>query len=435
MSIDKETQDTASQAQALGRWLDQPGQEAPESLDDDVVEAMFALRPDLAPAAQVSVEDILSGVKAGPLGANNADDPESATGSHEGAEILHFPGADEGESEDPASEAGTSQEATGTRNRTALWAGGVSSVGVVLVAAATLLLVVMPDATPDLAEVAAAPTATETAAAPPLRPATPKKVELDKQIAEALEPKGKREPAASSLAKPQSQVADGQMEQRAARPAAEPAARQRFAPADPESRGARARDNQDDLARQLDLDELNEGYAIDQQPSPLGSPAIPELAGGLGTATEEVENAVAQADKEQSASRGLVPAEPVAPVVARPTDVVWRSKVDAATEEAVEEQLQAARELSVEGRHGAAAQLLSEAVQDPPALAHHLAAQAAEYYLQAGNAAAAARVAQAGLAYGKDHTPGRQYLWYLLGQAREAIGDSSGATEAWNEIQ
>jgi len=56
------------QAQALGAWLDAPvGTPPPQGLDPDALEAVYALRPDLAPAARVTVADILAEVRSGPL--------------------------------------------------------------------------------------------------------------------------------------------------------------------------------------------------------------------------------------------------------------------------------------------------------------------------------------------------------------------------------
>ena len=58
------------QAKALADWLDQnPGSSAPEGLDSDVLEAVYVLRPDLAPAPQVTLEAILEHVEEGPFAA------------------------------------------------------------------------------------------------------------------------------------------------------------------------------------------------------------------------------------------------------------------------------------------------------------------------------------------------------------------------------
>ena len=49
------------QAGSFGRWLDQtPGSPPPADVDPDVVEAIYALRPDLAPAPRLTADDILA---------------------------------------------------------------------------------------------------------------------------------------------------------------------------------------------------------------------------------------------------------------------------------------------------------------------------------------------------------------------------------------
>ncbi len=58
------------QAKALADWLAKnPGVEPPEGVDSDVIEAVYSLRPDLAPAPRVSIDDILGLVSTGPLAA------------------------------------------------------------------------------------------------------------------------------------------------------------------------------------------------------------------------------------------------------------------------------------------------------------------------------------------------------------------------------
>ncbi|NOY26262.1 MAG: hypothetical protein GXP62_10360, partial [Oligoflexia bacterium] len=53
---------------ALVHWLaENPGAAPPDDMDDDVVEAVFALRPDLAPPPRVALDDILGAVTAGPF--------------------------------------------------------------------------------------------------------------------------------------------------------------------------------------------------------------------------------------------------------------------------------------------------------------------------------------------------------------------------------
>ncbi len=56
------------EAEALARWLDDPqGTPVPDSIDAEVTEAIYALKPALAPAPQLSIEDILDCLLEGPL--------------------------------------------------------------------------------------------------------------------------------------------------------------------------------------------------------------------------------------------------------------------------------------------------------------------------------------------------------------------------------
>jgi tetratricopeptide (TPR) repeat protein len=57
------------QADLLARWLSEAGSDVsfPDALDSDAVEAVLALRPDLAPAPRVSIADVFDLIKKGPL--------------------------------------------------------------------------------------------------------------------------------------------------------------------------------------------------------------------------------------------------------------------------------------------------------------------------------------------------------------------------------
>ena len=67
------------QAQLLAHWLHQePGGAVPDELDEDVVEAVYALRPDLAPAPRLTIEQILEEVNEGPLALTGAARPDAA---------------------------------------------------------------------------------------------------------------------------------------------------------------------------------------------------------------------------------------------------------------------------------------------------------------------------------------------------------------------
>lgn len=56
------------QARELARWLDAGGRsEPPADVDSEALEAIYAMRPDLAPAPRVSADDILASITSGPL--------------------------------------------------------------------------------------------------------------------------------------------------------------------------------------------------------------------------------------------------------------------------------------------------------------------------------------------------------------------------------
>lgn len=67
MSHDEPTLPERRQAEVLARWLDGAVDGIPEELDEDVVEAVIALRPELAPPPALTPEDILAEVREGPL--------------------------------------------------------------------------------------------------------------------------------------------------------------------------------------------------------------------------------------------------------------------------------------------------------------------------------------------------------------------------------
>lgn len=110
-------------AQLLARWLDQAG-DPPEDLEPDVVEAMVALRPDLAPPPRVDLDEILASVREGPLAA----EPQG--------EVVPFPAPPE----DPprAEEAPRARVSWGRRARR--WGG----VGALVAVAATALFALRP---------------------------------------------------------------------------------------------------------------------------------------------------------------------------------------------------------------------------------------------------------------------------------------------------
>jgi hypothetical protein len=63
----------------LANWLDaHPGEAPPAGIEAEVVQAVYALRPDLAPAPRVSLDDILGGVRAGPFAPTDTASADAA---------------------------------------------------------------------------------------------------------------------------------------------------------------------------------------------------------------------------------------------------------------------------------------------------------------------------------------------------------------------
>lgn len=151
MSHDEPTLPERRQAEMLARWLDGATESIPEELDQDVVEAVIALRPELAPAPSLSAEDILAGVRTGPLAAS----PLSAS---------------EADAVPPAVAAPSPRPANSSRwmGWAAMGAGGLAAVaaaGLLFIATTTLNGPMAPGSVAQLEERATAP------AAAPMEPA------------------------------------------------------------------------------------------------------------------------------------------------------------------------------------------------------------------------------------------------------------------------
>lgn len=81
----------------LASWLDEASAGAsvdpPAELESDVVEAVLALRPDLAPAPRVTIDDILADLSEGPLARSDA---EKAAEAHAASALAAFLASDAG---------------------------------------------------------------------------------------------------------------------------------------------------------------------------------------------------------------------------------------------------------------------------------------------------------------------------------------------------
>ncbi len=125
------------QTDLLARWLASGARgEPPAGLDPDTVASVYALRPDLAPAPRLTVDDILDGITSGPFAAPEAD-------AEPGGEVVPFPV--------PASrptvlppKSKRAAEATRRSDRTRWIGGGLG----LLAAAAAALLTLSPSLAP-----------------------------------------------------------------------------------------------------------------------------------------------------------------------------------------------------------------------------------------------------------------------------------------------
>lgn len=120
------------QAATVARWLDAGGTlPPPEGLDPDVMEAILALRPDLAPPPRLSALDILADVRGGPLATLPPDN------------VVRFPTA---QPELEVAAAASTPPTDEPANRS-FWAllGGRAGIAGALAAAAALMIVVTND--------------------------------------------------------------------------------------------------------------------------------------------------------------------------------------------------------------------------------------------------------------------------------------------------
>jgi len=378
-------------SQALARWLDQPpGTEPPDDLDADVVEAIHAIRPDLAPAPRVSADEILGLVSAGPLAPSQ---------SEQGGDVVPFPRAPEPE--------GSADHATPDLpprwSSLARW-GGLSGVGIALAAAATLFMV-------------AVPTLNNPSAPPAQSEAMPAGDELRAAPAAAGDaaPTAADEPADE----PPAELAEEEAAPPPA-PAAEPpeAARRRPSPrpvAEPKAAAPPPSD----------------AYEMGGTPAPNDA-LIPELEETLDADDDAVADAEAPPAGRGEADDGASSADLAAlKAAAVPSDwsaTGWQGAVSSADRDRVLAFLAQAEEAASSGDAAQAADLAARAISPPDAAAHAAALAAFRYYLEAGDQAGAISAARRGLAY-RSPTPAWSKLAVALGDLLRANAPDEAA--AW----
>lgn len=245
------------QAQALARWLADGAQGAPpDGIDPDALAAVYALRPDLAPPPSLTINDLLDGLTDGPFADGAAPDDT----------VVPFPV--------PASrpQEADQDDVVAPRAATRPW-WRHPAAGVALALAATLLIVLRPDA-PD------APTARLDRPSDDLLPA-------------AEEPAGAAEDAPQTAAVPREDVVPDATPLSAPRvaqdrrPAAEEAAEQakaiRQALEEPTGDGTTAREI---VSRtRSDLEDVGPTPAAPPRPALQDAPgSIPEIGGANAAA-------------------------------------------------------------------------------------------------------------------------------------------------------
>lgn len=466
-----------TRAELLARWLEaEPGTGAPDDLDPDVVEAIYALRPDLAPPPSLTADDILASVTTGPL----AEGAEPV-----GGEVVPFPGAPESEVVRP--EPAVAPERTPWWRSANRWGG----LGVMAAIAATLILAVLPvleTAQEPAATAADAPAARQ---APAEEPAAPAVVEPEVATTGAKE-------SAPRAAKPLAKAAPRPMPAPApAAPTPTPEAAELDAVADlddadlagAEGFAAGARDERNVIRGREEAPEPKDTvYEMEERAAANAPDPIPELSsqqaksydlapasdaeqldreaaamapeeasGGLFSRRgdkkkEAAEPQAAPASPPPPAAQDVVQAappskqaaasEPVTPAreaitradaVPNDTSTRWRGTLDATTLQKIDVALGIA-DASVRAGDPASGAAALEPYIHPPAIAGQVVAdRAARLYLQAGRASAAVAVAQRGLALSTANTPERSALLVTYGDALLQQGDAAGAEAAWRD--
>lgn len=432
------------QAGSLGRWLERgPGTIPPEDIDSDVIEAVYALRPDLAPAPRLTADDILASVTRGPLADPTSTGASSDRGSF-GAEVVPFPigGAQQVRAlqgrapqvPEGASDDGARPVRSGRRNVLWMWVGGTGGLGMAMVAAATILLV----ATPVLRD-SARRSEVSGASAPQQGAADPLAAGQEAAGLEAAAPIAADPQTAADPARPMGgeAVADAELGSVTASPAGTAAPRAASpSPVLPSAGTVATRE----------VIEM-EGGALFREPS-LIPEATERLDLGDAVAVTEapaLEQAApaAQAPSEQSgvaSAKSDAKTEDLDELRARVTTkgssaTSWRKGVDADVLARMDAGIARAETLRAAGNPSAAGDALSAVVQPPARAGQYVATLAARDYLAAGDAQAAAGVAQRGLGLSSAGSPERTALQVAYGDALRAQGDTEGAADVYRQAR
>ena len=443
------------QAEALARWLAEPaGTAPPEGVDAEVLEAIYAMQPDRAPAPSLTADDILADL--GAFGSMDQDGP--------------LPPAILAEEEQPLA----ARQARLSANR-------VAGLGALLATAATLLIVARPVLQTDAPMLAAEPAMEEVASAAPVADPYVGGGDLseadEQELAQA--PVDAKQAIAAQLEDGDA-VADADLGavDRAVggAPSADFAAEQapRFEGEQliPEVAAAELA-TEGDLTEAAELDGLSNtggawaddavavldepededfsGYAMEEAEisrgnAPAATRAAPSVA---NTADKEVASSFGgrkAKPRQQKKAEAYAPAAAVEQVASEPVAVSrseavpsdlsttsWRASVDATSLARIDDALRIAQAEASAGDVGSAAESLVGLINPPSPAGQYLAGLTAGWYLQDGQLGAAANTAQRGLALGSENTPYRSQLLLIFGDVLNAQGDASGAQAAWSQ--
>lgn len=480
------------QAKSLAAWLEKPDRaRAPTDVDPEVLEAIYALNPELAPPPRVTADEILALVTEGPLA--------SAAGA-----VVEFPmGASVAAG---AQTQGDTLRTTPAANRPwyKVFAGG-GIIGA-LAAAAVVLLVLTPaldqadklTAAPGdgwlpnerTAPSSAAEEATSEAPPPPPAMGARQRSEPSPEVVGRNQKMEDKEPVASGL------VAEDSEDNPSDIPPLILPSPQTMPPSSPDRKaevmrqskqeasttelevtalegsgylstgegGAFADAYRDDGAILADPQAPTPATATPEEPAEIGVRSTPDFASGGSSYSappiEETEEesdygAVADLDDEfafeaQASSPTSKKSKPKADQDleskfdpadldllrsdAMPDDLGgWRSNVDQVTLARIEEVRSAAETHGREGRPAVAAETLMPIIASPLRAGQQAAIDAASYAWRAGDLRGALDLASRGMSLGSQNTPERSMLLRLRGDALRAMGDNDGAEGAYTE--
>ena len=446
---------TETQASLLAEWLEQPGTPPPVGLDPDVVQAAIALRPELAPAPSVSLDDILAGVTTGPFAADSsAAGPVGSEPQGRSAELpLDQASVDLEPANNPQIEGVAPVIDLAARRRRRIW-GGVG----LLAAAALVLVSVGPQFMNGSPEDALAPQAlpgaeeqmTRSPAPPPaadealkdLQAMSNDAVRPSEDLAQEISP-------SKAEAEPDTQNKSLLEQMGATRGQNEESAKRAPAPLAPSSSSSSYGDLVENSVPSLDEASgsaastgTSSNRSYDQMDLDEVAAESVKESGRFklrGEKSPEAEDAGTVADNFEYEEEVDAPAEPEAlpgdmdglrsAAVPRDYRGGWYlTGLDGSDYDRFE----AAIDTAAAQSGSAKAQTFAGLIDDPnPRIAQDMAFRAASAARASGDSATALRYLRSGQSRSSLNTAQRANLYYLEGQILEAQGDTQGALAAY----